>query len=49
MNPAPRQKPDSLDKRPLMQRLLWFIALWLGGVASVTLLSYALRLWIAPK
>ncbi len=23
-----------------MQRLLWFVALWLGGVASVTLVSY---------
>jgi hypothetical protein len=35
--------------RPLMQRLLWFAALWLGGVGTVTLISYGLRLWIAPK
>ncbi|HXI07006.1 MAG: DUF2474 domain-containing protein [Bradyrhizobium sp.] len=35
--------------RPLAQRLLWFAALWLAGVGTVTLVSYALRLWIAPK
>jgi hypothetical protein len=49
MTPASQQKLGSLGKRPLMQRLLWFVALWLGGVASVTLVSYVLRLWIAPK
>ncbi|WP_441244011.1 DUF2474 domain-containing protein [Tardiphaga sp. 768_D3_N2_1] len=49
MTPASQQKPDSLGKRPLTQRLLWFVALWLGGVTSVTLVSYVLRLWIAPK
>jgi hypothetical protein len=35
--------------RPLMQRLLWFVALWLGGVGTVAVLSYGIRLWIAPK
>ncbi len=49
MTPASQQEPVPSDKRPLMQRLLWFVALWLGGVASVTLVSYALRLWIASK
>jgi len=39
-------KPTS---RPLTQRLLWFAALWLGGVGTVVLISYGLRLWIAPK
>ena len=34
--------------RPLTQRLLWFAGLWLGGVGTVTLISYGLRLWIAP-
>ena len=34
---------------PLTQRLVWFVALWLAGVGTVTLVSYALRLWIAPK
>jgi hypothetical protein len=28
--------------------LIWFVALWLGGVGTVTLVSYVLRLWIAP-
>jgi len=35
--------------RPLPQRLLWFVALWLGGVGTVALISFGLRLWIAPK
>jgi hypothetical protein len=37
------------DPPPLRHRLLWFAALWLGGVGAVTLVSYGLRLWIAPK
>jgi hypothetical protein len=40
----PAQKPP-----PLMQRLLWFSALWLGGVGTVALVAYGLRLWIAPR
>jgi len=36
-------------QRSLAQRLLWFAALWLGGVGSVMLISYGLRLWIGPK
>jgi hypothetical protein len=32
-----------------MQRLLWFVALWIGGVGTVWLISIVLRLWIAPK
>ncbi|RTL76664.1 MAG: DUF2474 domain-containing protein [Bradyrhizobiaceae bacterium] len=34
--------------RPLMTRLIWFAALWFGGVGTVALISYILRLWIAP-
>ena len=34
---------------PLAQRLLWFAALWLAGVGTVALISFLLRLWIAPK
>ena len=41
--------PKQSDPRPLWQRLLWFAALWVLGVGSVTLISYGLRLWIAPK
>ena len=36
-------------QRPLTQRLLWFVALWLAGVGTVVLVSFLLRLWIAPK
>jgi len=41
--------PAGLKPRPLGQRLLWFAILWLGGVGAVTLISFGLRLWIAPK
>ena len=41
--------PPGPNPRPLARRLLWFAALWLGGVGTVTLVSYGLRLWIAPK
>ena len=37
------------NQRPLAQRLLWFVALWLGGVGTVAIVAYGLRLWIAPK
>jgi hypothetical protein len=41
--------PEQQKRGPLAQRLLWFAALWLGGVGAVALVSYGLRLWIAPK
>src|ERR1700737_3783166 len=41
--------PGEQKPRPLAQRLLWFALLWLGGVGTVTIVSYALRLWLAPK
>jgi hypothetical protein len=41
--------PGMQKPRPLLRRLLWFFALWLGGVGTVALLAYCLRLWIAPK
>ena len=44
-----RNEKSEPTPRPLTQRLLWFAALWLGGVGTVTLISYGLRLWIAPK
>lgn len=40
---------DERKLRPLRERLLWFAALWLGGVVSVTVLAYGLRLWLALK
>jgi hypothetical protein len=41
--------PSEQKARPLARRLLWFAALWLGGVGAVAILSLGLRLWIAPK
>jgi len=41
--------PPGSRQRPLSQRLVWFAALWLGGVGSVALLSFVLRLWLSPK
>lgn len=41
--------PTEPNPPSLARRLLWFAALWLGGVGAVTILSYGLRLWIAPK
>ena len=35
--------------RTLATRLLWFAALWLGGVGTVSIVAFGLRLWIAPK
>ena len=40
---------DRPPERPLAQRLLWFAALWLAGVGAVGLISWGLKLWIAPK
>jgi hypothetical protein len=41
--------PSEPNPRPLAQRLLWFAALWLGGVGTVSIVAFGLRLWIAPK
>jgi hypothetical protein len=41
--------PSEQNPRPLAQRLLWFAALWLGGVGAVSIVAYGLRLWIVPK
>jgi hypothetical protein len=41
--------PPPRNPRSLAQRLLWFVALWLGGVGTVGIVAYGLRLWIAPK
>jgi hypothetical protein len=30
-------------RRPLGKRLLWFAALWLGGLIAVAAVAYALR------
>lgn len=41
--------PDEQKPRPLHRRLLWFAALWLGGVSTVGVIAFGLRLWLAPK
>jgi hypothetical protein len=45
----PRERNPQQSPLPLTQRLLWFAALWLGGVGTVAILSLGLRLWLAPK
>jgi hypothetical protein len=41
--------PQEQKTPTLARRLLWFVALWLAGVGTVTIVSFGLRLWIAPK
>jgi hypothetical protein len=41
--------PQGQKARTLARRLLWFGVLWLGGVGAVAIVSFGLRLWIAPK
>jgi hypothetical protein len=31
-----------------LSRLLWFVLLWLGGVAAVSLVAFVIRAAIAP-
>ncbi len=33
-------------KPPLWQRLGWFVLLYAGGVATVALVAFGLKLWI---
>jgi hypothetical protein len=41
--------PPEKKPAPLARRLLWFVALWLGGVGAVAIVAYGIRLWIAPR
>jgi hypothetical protein len=34
---------DGEPPRPLRTRLLWFVALWVGGLVATALLAYVLR------
>lgn len=36
------------ESRPVWQRLLWFAALWAGGVAAVSLVGLLIRLVLKP-
>jgi len=44
---AGRGTPDRHEP-PLAQRLAWFVLLWVGGVASVAVVSLVLRYWLHP-
>lgn len=35
--------PDGAGRRPLREKLLWFAALWLGGLMATAALAYTLR------
>jgi hypothetical protein len=39
-------RPVGAAPGPLWKRLAWFVALWLGGLASVGLVAWLLRLWL---
>jgi hypothetical protein len=44
MRPTIEGPPEPGDpKRPLGRSLLWFAALWVGGLAAVAVAAYALR------
>jgi len=36
-----------MPEPPLHRRLLWFVALWAGGVLAVGTVAWLLRRWIA--
>lgn len=36
------------DLLPVWQRIAWMAAIWLGSVASLGVVSWLLRLWLAP-
>jgi len=36
-------EPEERSLRDLPRRLLWVLALWLGGVAAVAALSYGVK------
>jgi hypothetical protein len=45
----PGEPQQMQRRRPLSHRLLWFAALWLLGVGTVSVVSLGLRLWLAPR
>lgn len=30
-----------------LKQLVWFVVLWAGGVAVVTLVAYGIRMWLS--
>ena len=42
----PRDDLREQKTPPLALRLMWFVLLWLGGVAGVAAVAAILRLWL---
>jgi len=38
-----------LNLPPAVMKIVWFVGLWAGGVATVTVLAYGIRLLILPS
>ena len=38
-----------LNLPPAVMKAAWFLGLWAGGVATVTVLAYGIRLLILPS
>jgi hypothetical protein len=37
-----------MPEQPLGKRLMWFVLLWIGGVAAVTAIGLVIRMFLAP-
>jgi hypothetical protein len=35
-----------MPDQPLRHRLIWFVALWAGGVATVAIIGLVIRRWL---
>ncbi len=46
MDPHRAKTDPPLPRWP--RRVLWFVAIWAMSVTTLALISYGLRLWIAP-
>ena len=38
--------PSGRFQPSLRSRLLWFVALWLGGVGTVATIAFIVRIWM---
>jgi hypothetical protein len=34
------------EVKPTARQLLWFVALWAGGVSATALVGYGIKLWL---
>lgn len=35
-----------MERRVVASRLLWFVGLWAAGVATVTVVGFAIKFWL---